>query len=70
MAWRPGGLRGGWLREIRGCGPGDQELAMSAMVPLLCELLTGRLWFDDWRFFCVSCLLNNQQHLREQIRTT
>ena len=30
---------------------GDQELAMPAMVPLLCELLTGRLCFDAWRFF-------------------
>ena len=29
---------------------GDQELAMPAMVPLLCELLTGRLCFDAWRF--------------------
>ena len=31
MAWRPSGLGGGWLREIRGVGrgAGDQELAMS-----------------------------------------
>ena len=49
------GLGGGWLREIRGVGrgAGDQELAMSAMVPLLCYSPGGFLLVG---FLCGICL--------------
>ncbi len=55
MAWRPSGLGGGWLTgDQGGCGAGDQELAMSAMVRPCCAL-TG--WISFRLAFCVVFVL-------------